>query len=123
MFFLSCAASSNTNTYTGPPPRTGPLVNDTSYHQKLSDLPDSLQVDFEVPGNEPCSVRVELHNSATRLVRTVVDSVYSPGKYSLKWNKKDSAGQTIRQGLYYYKYYVCRDSFVRRMEYRARIID
>jgi len=114
---VSCFGK-NYDTYTGPPPREGPLEGEGAGGYQLSSLPESLAVEFVVPEGAPCSVKVELRNLGTKLVRTVIDSVYSPGAYKLWWDRLDSAGVRIRPKLYYYKYYICDSSYTERMDYR-----
>jgi hypothetical protein len=120
-FILSCW-SSNYQVYTGPPPRTTPLDSATTGAggYQLSSLPESLTVDFLVPDNGPCSVKVDFHDSLTRLVRRIVDSVYAPGKYSITWDKKDSAGALISEGHYFYKFLICGKEYTRSLDYRRR---
>nr|MBN2276843.1 hypothetical protein [candidate division Zixibacteria bacterium] len=118
LVFTGCLWSSNTATHTGPPPRTAPLdtAGSDSYH--LSYLPESLTVEFTVPGNKPCPVKVNLHKTPRQIIRVIVDSVFAPGKYAISWDKKDSAGGRLPQGLYYYHYYICDSSYTQSLDYR-----
>jgi hypothetical protein len=119
---LSCSGS-NRQVFTGPPPRTTPLdsVKAGVEPYKLGDLPDSLSFSFTVPGDTACPVVVELHDSGTRLLRTLIDSVYSPGTYGLTWDKKDSTGNFIReQRFYYYQFIICGDSSTLKFDYRRQ---
>lgn len=119
VWLLACCGS-NYQVYTGPPPRTAPLDDKGAGPYQPTELPKVLIVDFDVPGNDPCSVRVELRNPGTKLVRTIVDSVYSPGKHSIEWDRKDSSGVVIREGLYYYQFHICGKSSTLRLDYRRR---
>jgi hypothetical protein len=117
---LSACWSSNTAVYTGPPARTTPLEADTTgagpYH--LSDVPDSLSVDFVVPGDTACPVRIEFRNAGTKLVRVLADSIYAPGKYNITWDRTDSSGVLISFGFYYYKFYICDKTSTLKVDYR-----
>jgi len=119
VWLLACCAS-NYQVHTGPPPREAPLDDKGAGPYQPLELPKSLTVDFEVPGNDPCSVRVELRNSGIKLVRTIVDSVYSPGRYSIEWDRTDSSGVVIREGLYFYQYHICGKTSTLRLDYRRR---
>jgi len=115
---VSCG-SKKYEVYTAPPPREGPLVHDSSAGKlTFVPLPDSLFVEFEVTVDRPCSVKVELRNLGTRLVRTIIDSVYSPGKYRIPWDKLDTNGVQIKPAQYFYKYNVCDSIFTRSLDFR-----
>jgi hypothetical protein len=118
---LSSCWSDNSVIYTGPPPRTTPLdsaalVGADEY--SLSRLPKTLEFDFRVDGDQPCSVKVELRDSGTRLVRRLIDSVYSPGLHKITWDATDSNKVRIRPSFYYYKMYICGKSSTRQLDYR-----
>ncbi len=114
---LSCF-SKNHDIYTGPPPREGPLVDNDPGGYRLSKLPDSLFVEFIVSGDQPCPVKVSLHNLGTRLVRSIIDTTYSPGSYKITWDKLDSNGVRIRPALYYYQYKICDSVYTQRLDFR-----
>jgi len=115
---ISCW-SSNTEVYTGPPPRATPLDSIVAEADKweMVPLPDSLTAEFRVPGDRPCSVKVEFRDVGTRLVRTIIDTVYSPGEYSITWDKKDSVGVPIKEGRYYYQFHICGKSSTQSVRY------
>jgi len=113
-----CFWSSNTTTYTAPPPREPATDSSGADGYHLTYLPESLLVEFEVPGDKPCSVRVELHKTPRAVIRMVVDSVFDPGQYSIKWDKLDSAGNRLSQGLYYYHYFICDKNYTKKLDYR-----
>jgi hypothetical protein len=119
---LMCACwSSNYTIHTGPPPRTTPLDSakkpiGTIYVQP----PDSLDVSFEVPGDTVCPVMIKLKNIATQTVRVIVDSAYSPGRYTVRWDAADSSGAKLKKQLYFYKFYICDQTRTLRMDYRIK---
>lgn len=115
---LASCFSKNHEIYTGPPPREGPLVDNDAGGYRLSKLPDTLFVEFEIPGEQPCPVKVTLHNLGTRLVRRIIDSVYAPGSYKMVWDKLDSNGVRIRPALYYYQYSICDSVYTQRLDFR-----
>jgi len=118
---LSCW-SSNTTIYTGPPSRTSPLDTTGAPPYEWSHLPESLFVEFTVAEDKgSCPVRVELHNSGTRLVRVIIDSIFASGSYKLQWDRLDSSGVLLRPGLYYYQYSICDSVFTYRLDFRRQL--
>ena len=117
---LAACWSSNKAVHTGPPPRTTPIESDTTGAgpYRLSEVPESLSVDFTVPGDTACPVRIEFRNSGTKLVRVLADSVYAPGTYNITWDRTDSSGVLISFGLYYYKFYICEKTSTLKVDYR-----
>jgi len=118
---LACF-SGDTRVYTGPPPRTTPLDSGLTGGpgRKLVPLPDSLTYGFAVPGQQPCSVRVEFYTVANNLVRVLLDSVYAPGQYNMKWAARDSTGQKLKERRYFYKYIICGKETTQRINYRRK---
>jgi len=123
LFGLIVSCWSNNNAvYTGPPPRTTPLDTTGAEGYKWSRLPESLFVEFVVNENKgSCPVRVEVHNSGTRLVRVVIDSVYSSGSYKLLWDRLDSAGVLLQPGKYYYQYSICDSIYTYSFDFRRQL--
>jgi flagellar hook assembly protein FlgD len=120
-FMLVSCWSSNSVTYTGPPPRTAPLDSTATLGAdgyQLSKLPKKLAIDFQVKGDEPCSVKIELRNSGTKLVRVLIDSIYSPGSHTLRWEALDGNKMRLKEGYYYYKKYICGKPSTLKLDYR-----
>jgi hypothetical protein len=114
--------SNNRATYTGPPPRTSPLDTTGADPYYWAPLPGTLYVEFAVAEDkDSCPVRIELHNTGTRLVRVIIDSVFASGEYKLRWDRLDSAGVLISPALYYYQYSICDSVYTYRMDFRHHI--
>jgi hypothetical protein len=39
-----------------------------------------------------------------RRVRTLLDRVYEPGRYTLAWDGRDDGGRTVSPGVYYVRF-------------------
>ncbi|MFQ5511947.1 MAG: FlgD immunoglobulin-like domain containing protein, partial [Candidatus Krumholzibacteriia bacterium] len=50
-------------------------------------------------------VSLKIYNAAGQLVRTLVNQVQAPevGGFSVTWDGKNNAGQTVSSGVYFYK--------------------
>lgn len=57
-------------------------------------------IGYSIP--EISKVNLTIYNSVGREVRTLVNTVQLPGEYSIAWNGKDSFGNNIASGVYYY---------------------
>jgi hypothetical protein len=76
---------------------------------------DATNIAFEVParvidegGNElafggAVEASVKIYNVTGRLVSTLVDATYGPGRYGTSWAAQDEAGSTVASGVYYVK--------------------
>lgn len=118
---MSCF-SGGTNVYTEPPPRTVPLdsVNSETTGPHLTQLPDSVEVKFTVTHDEPCPVYITIHRTVKDTLRVIVDSVYSPGEYSLWYDLKDYKGTRLPNALLFYMYSVCDSTYTYRLDLRRR---
>ena len=47
-------------------------------------------------------VRLEIFNSLGELINTLTNSFQNPGNYSVNWNGKDSEGEEVSSGVYFY---------------------
>ncbi|MFH2035565.1 MAG: hypothetical protein ABIJ45_04105 [Candidatus Zixiibacteriota bacterium] len=120
-FLMNACFSSKYQTYTAPPPRTISLDSvNPIYGPARIYPPDSLDVAFEVAGDNPCPVKIELRDVMTRFQRMLIDSVYSPGKYTYRWEARDSLGNKLRQNRYYYKIYSCDNTRTVKFDYKIK---
>jgi len=52
----------------------------------------------------PVPVRLQIYDTAGRLVRTLVDApLQRPGPHSLRWDGRDGYGATVASGVYFYR--------------------
>lgn len=56
---------------------------------------------FALPTAAP--VRLEVFDTAGRLVCTVLDAVFPPGEHQAVWNGADQQGRSVQSGLYFYR--------------------
>jgi hypothetical protein len=56
----------------------------------------TIAFDLAVPGR----VTVKIYGIDGRLVTTLVDESYAPGRYSEVWNGRDDSGRTVASGTY-----------------------
>jgi hypothetical protein len=112
-------SKSKTITYTSPPPRTMSLDSALAENRKAIGkfwiLPKTFEISFNVPGDTACQVRVEFYNTAHKMLRLIIDSVYSPGQYTHTWKREEDGGETIKAGYYYYHYEICDRSYNRML--------
>jgi hypothetical protein len=60
----------------------------------------STLIQFELPRAE--HVRVAIHDNAGRLVRTLENAELPAGRYARRWDGRDSQGNPLPSGLYFY---------------------
>ncbi len=118
--FYGCLFSKTKKiTYTSPPARTMSLDSALAENRKAIGkywiLPKTYEISFEVPGEADCPVKVEFYNTAHEMMRLIIDSVYSPGKYTHTWERQDDSGKPIKAGYYYYHYEICDRSYNRQL--------
>ena len=68
---------------------------------------------FELP--RPGRVRADIITVEGRLVRNLADAVFTPGRHSLEWNGRDSAGKPAGSGLYLYRVKTGSEAVTRKM--------
>jgi hypothetical protein len=64
----------------------------------------STWIAFGIPSHAgETEVRLEIFTADGRLVRTLVQSKYSPGTHRVQWNGRDELGATVPSGVYFYR--------------------
>ena len=61
----------------------------------------STTIEYKIP--EASNVKLEIYNSIGELVATLINSFQNSGKYSIIWNGKDSRGNYVPSGVYFYR--------------------
>ncbi|MCP4703994.1 MAG: hypothetical protein GY865_05235 [candidate division Zixibacteria bacterium] len=123
ILLLACFGSKN-KVYTSLPNRTIPLdsVKTIVGALKLKPEVDSFLVNFRVPGDSSCPVKIEFLTSQHKLERLVTDSVYSPGFHQILWGRVDANGGTIDYyRTYYYKFTICGSTHTKGFFYRKEL--
>jgi len=58
-------------------------------------------IDYTVP--KASNVKIEIYNSLGQRVNVLKDSFHEAGKYNLVWNGKNSFGNPVSSGIYFYR--------------------
>ena len=61
----------------------------------------STTIEYELP--KPAFVKIQIYNSIGQLINTIENDFKSPGEYSIQWNGKNSSGQSMPSGVYFYR--------------------
>ncbi len=61
----------------------------------------STNISFALPAAE--AVRLNIYNVLGQVVTTLVDQELSAGNYDIVWNGRDSQGQMVASGVYFYE--------------------
>ena len=111
--------------YFSPPPRTIPLdsVKSEINPYQIAPPADSFLVEFFVPGDSSCPVKIEFKNSQHKVVRFLTDSVYSAGRNRLLWSSIDKKGNSIEfYHAYYYHITICDNTYTKSFYYRPELL-
>jgi|GEM_PF-2441193 len=124
LILLTACFGSKKNVYLSPPARTISLDSVKTIDPfRIKPEPDSFLVDFFVPGDSSCPVRIEFKTSSHKLKRLIADSVFSAGHHKLFWSRVDEKGESIQQyRAYYYLFTICDSTFTRSFYYRRELI-
>ena len=81
----------------------GTIPNQFALHQNYPNpFNPSTQISFDVPqGSE--HVMLNVYNILGQNVSTLVNSVMSPGRYTMEWNATDEIGNPVASGIYFYE--------------------
>ncbi len=123
ILLISCFGSKK-NVYVSPPARTIPLdsVMTDAGPFRIKPQADSFLVDFFVPGDSSCPVKIEFKTSSHKLERLITDSVFSAGYQRLLWSRIDEKGESIEYyRAYYYVITICDSSYTRSFYYRKEL--
>jgi uncharacterized lipoprotein YddW (UPF0748 family) len=60
------------------------------------------RIEFELGGTRPQRVELRVYNSLGREVKTLLDGVRPPGRYSVTWDGTDNSGNALPSGVYLY---------------------
>ena len=68
--------------------------------RKIHDNPETA-FDFTVPADD--HVKIDVFNAAGQRVDTLVDNFKAAGAYKVTWNGRDSNGEPVSSGVYFYR--------------------
>jgi len=61
----------------------------------------STTIEYEIP--KAAHVKMEIYNSLGELINILKNDFQNPGKYTVRWDGKNSKGQILPSGIYFYK--------------------
>jgi flagellar hook assembly protein FlgD len=71
------------------------------------------EIRFEIARTGPVSIKV--YNAMGQLVRTLVDERRDPGRYSIRWDGRNQAGERVSSGVFFYSMKAERFSETKKM--------
>ena len=71
------------------------------------------RIAFSIP--EVMRVRLLVYTVGGRLVRTLTDDIYGPGRHAVPWNGKSASGEKVPSGVYFYRLVAGRTEFRGKM--------
>ena len=82
---------------------SGTIPDQFALHQNYPNpFNPSTQISFDIPqGGE--FVMLNVYNILGQNVSTLVNSVMSPGRYTMEWNATDEIGNPVASGIYFYE--------------------
>jgi hypothetical protein len=82
--------------------RPNPVVSETN-------------ISYYIPGKSPTSVELSIYDITGRKVKTVVQTVQSPGHHTVRWNGKNHKGAKVPAGIYFYSLKTGKNNVVKKM--------
>lgn len=73
----------------------------------------STIIEYYIP--KAGNVKLEIYNSLGELVNVLVEADQNKGKYQITWNGKDSQGNTLSSGVYFYRLKTNEYSYTNKM--------
>lgn len=79
------------------------LVLEQNYPNPMHAAPEvsPTTIRYEIP--EAARVELAIYNLQGQRVRTLVDEIKMPGKYSASWNGRNAQGGRVPSGIYFYR--------------------
>ena len=62
----------------------------------------STQISFDIPEGFEI-VTLSVYNILGKKVNTLLNNAMNPGKHKVEWNAKDSEGNPVASGIYFYE--------------------
>ena len=80
----------------------GGLVSDYSLEQNYPNpFNPSTRIQFSMPA--PAHIRLDIYNTLGQRIKTLTDRPMQAGAHSLHWNGTNDSGETVANGIYYYR--------------------
>ena len=78
------------------------IILEINLHQNYPNpFNPTTTINYSVP--KASNVKIEIYNSLGQLVNVLKDSFHEAGKYNLVWNGKNSSGNSVSSGIYFYR--------------------
>ena len=68
-------------------------------------LNQTTNINFQLPVSEP--VRVVIYDLKGKVIRELASKKFSSGEHTLIWDGKNSVGNSVTSGIYYYQMLAC----------------
>ena len=79
-----------------------PLPSTFALHQNYPNPFNPVTtIRYDVPDNG--LVRIIIYDLTGRKIKTLVDGISTPGRYSITWNGTDDFGKLVSSGMYFYR--------------------
>jgi hypothetical protein len=62
-------------------------------------LDSTTRIEFETP--EACRVSLSIYDAGGRLVASLTNRIYPPGRFAVVWDGTDGSGQDVPTGVYF----------------------
>jgi len=73
----------------------------------------STEIAFSLPAR--CDVRLEIFDTAGRLIRVLHDGAMGPGGHTLEWDGTNGAGRAVGSGVYFYRLCAGKEKIAKKM--------
>ena len=80
---------------------TRPLAAPSVFFLQASPNPARFNVELHYGLPRESDLRMEIYDSAGRLVRTLASGMFKAGSYRIRWDGRSDEGETMPSGLYY----------------------
>ena len=92
----------------GEETRFGPVFVDVAASVAtgiMAPRPNPFEVDVKIPfeTSEAGEIRIRLYDVSGRMVRSLANTWFEAGRYSLRWDGRSDTGQDVQAGVYFYE--------------------
>lgn len=77
--------------------------------------PFSSQTEIKFSLKQSANVKIEIFNILVQKIKTVSDGYFNAGEHSVEWNGKDENGNSLSNGVYFYKMDTENSSIIKKM--------
>jgi flagellar hook assembly protein FlgD len=77
--------------------------------------PFSSQTEIKFSLKQSANVKIEIFNILMQKINTISDGYFNVGEHSVEWNGKDENGNSLSNGVYFYKMNTENSSIIKKM--------